>query len=95
MENANQPALDYWMFNTIVDALQKEYDRYKKQSGITSQLAHTAKTKGVDFAKECEKEVCENRYHPLGQIWQSKRRVEEMREFISTAALTLLSQNKT
>jgi hypothetical protein len=95
MDNSKQPALEYWMLNTIVEALQEKYDRYKKQSGITSQLAHTAKTKGIEFAKECEKEVCENRYHPLGQIWQSKRRVEEMREFISTTAETLLSQSKT
>lgn len=79
--------LDYWMLNTIHDALQKEYDRYKKQSGIAHQLSITAKTKGVAFAKECEKEVQENRFHPLGQIYQSMKRVEEIREQISQKQL--------
>ena len=77
------PVLDYWMLNIIHESLQKEYDRYKKQSGINDQLALTAKNKGLEFAKECEKEIQQNRYHPLGQIWCSMRRIEEIREAIS------------
>lgn len=82
MEKKNEPVLDYWMFDIIHGALQKEYDRYKKTSGINSALAITAKNKGLPFAKECEAEIQQNRYHPLGQIWQSMRRIEEMREAI-------------
>lgn len=75
--------LDYWMLNTIHEALQKEYAAKRHTMGYDSGFAYVAEEQGMKAAKEAEKELQENKFHPLGQIWQSMRRIEEMREQIS------------
>lgn len=80
--------LDYWMINEAIDALEKKYIRERSDLGYDDALALTAKRKGFNVAKECEKELQENRFEPLGRLWLSMRRLEEMREEITKTIMT-------
>ncbi len=79
------PTLDYWMLNIIEDSLQREYDRRSKESNTTKILEHIAKEKGLPAAKE-EKEIIDsNKFHSLGQVACSMKRIQEIKEAITLA----------
>jgi len=75
--------LDYWMLNTIHDALEKQYADTRKSLGYDTGLAYLIRNNGLKEAKEAERELQDNRWHPLGKIWQSMKRIEKMREEIT------------
>lgn len=79
--------LDYWMLNTIHFSLQKEYERHLDTSGTRTVLQYLATNQGIQKAKAHEEELQGNKSTLLGQIWQTMKRIEEIREQITQVAL--------
>lgn len=83
-EQGNEiPTLDYWMLNIITESLQNEYNKRSKDSNTTKILESVAKEKGFDAAKEAKEEIDSNRFHSLGQVACTMKRIEEIKEAIT------------
>lgn len=79
------PNLEYWMIGIAISALQKEYTQALKNNNYHRMLSHVAKEKGMEAAKEAEKQLQSNRFGEVGRVWLSMRKLEEMREAYSKA----------
>lgn len=84
MEETKIPQPDYWMLNTAIEALNEAYNKEFVNGGYNQKVAtEYANKNGLEaYKRELQKEH-DNKYTKLGQIWQTRRRLEEMREAIT------------